>query len=175
MVGVQKSVHVNEDLRPVAAVIDGHPRIDYKPEDIEDPDLSSQALVEKMWHQMSGSSVWLPELRVYLLVTRVLFGENIFWPTISFLRGRVFDEDWEELHDYTITGIISPTIFLSSSTLLFHTPWTGSFSALRILESLSRTESSMRNLSSSSTWWVQHQTGREQCIPSGHSRTNLRY
>ena len=87
----------------MAAVIDGHPRIDYKPEDIEDADLSSQALVEKMWHQMSGSSVWLPELQVYLLVTRVLFGENIFWPTISFLRGRVFDEDWEELHDYTIT------------------------------------------------------------------------
>ena len=59
-------------------------------------------MIDKMWHHMSGSSVWLPDLGIFLLVTRITFGENPMSPTISFLRGRIYDEDWEELHDYKL-------------------------------------------------------------------------
>lgn len=96
------SVHLDDDLRAIAGILDGHPRIEYKEDDLVNPEVSAQAMVDKMWHHMSGSSVWLPDFNVFILFTRIPFGENIYWPTISFLRGRIFDEDWNQLDDYKL-------------------------------------------------------------------------
>ncbi|KAK5276954.1 Beta-mannosyltransferase 1, partial [Exophiala xenobiotica] len=72
---------------------------------MHDPNLSVEDIVDKTWTRMSGSSVWLPDQKVYLSVTRVIFCPSQTWsvPKMSFLRGQLFNEDWEHLDNYNIT------------------------------------------------------------------------
>ena len=101
-IGVQKSVSLTDDVRQIAVALDHHERIDYSDEDIANPAMSTDDLARKMWHRMSGSSVWLPTHQVYLLVARATFGDP-YSPIISFLRGQVFNEDWEPLDNFDLT------------------------------------------------------------------------
>ena len=104
-VGVQKSFHLNDDIRQIAMTLDNHPIVDYPDEIMNDPNLKVSDIVEQTWARLSGSSVWLPEQGVYLSVTRVLFcpSRTLSWPKMSFLRGQIFNRDWEHLDNHNIT------------------------------------------------------------------------
>ncbi|KAK5221084.1 Beta-mannosyltransferase 1 [Exophiala xenobiotica] len=104
-VGVQRSFFLNDNVRQIALSLDAHPVVDYPDDLMHDPNLSVEDIVDKTWTRMSGSSVWLPDQKVYLSVTRVIFCPSQTWsvPKMSFLRGQLFNEDWEHLDNYNIT------------------------------------------------------------------------
>lgn len=111
---VQKSWFLEDDLLHIARLMNGHPMIDYS---TQDQSLTFEEMVSQTWTRLSGSSVWLEKHQVFLTVTRVIFyaeGEKS-WPIISLLRGQVYNSDWKELKDHTLTwkgrGIVFPTIF----------------------------------------------------------------
>lgn len=58
-------------------------------------------LVNSHWYRLSGSSVWLKDHKVHLLVSRLLFSTRRTRndPKISFVLTQVFDKDWKELKD----------------------------------------------------------------------------
>ncbi|KAK6373629.1 Beta-mannosyltransferase 1 [Exophiala oligosperma] len=104
-VGVQKSFFLNDNVKQIAISLDAHPVVDYPDDLMRDPNLSVEDVIDRTWTRMSGSSVWLPDQNVYLSVTRVIFCPSQTWsvPKMSFLRGQLFNEDWEHLENYNIT------------------------------------------------------------------------
>lgn len=68
------------------------------------------------WSRLLGSSVWLPEQNVYLLVSRLSYTSE---PWFSVLRGQIFDSDWNELRNYTITREGQTTVFPSNFDIEF--------------------------------------------------------
>ncbi len=84
--------------------LDHHPIVNYPDEMLDDPEMDARDIVEKTWQRLTGSSVWLPQQKVYLSVTRVVFSPSRTrtTPKMSFLRGQVFNEDWEHLDNHTI-------------------------------------------------------------------------
>ncbi|KAF7133883.1 hypothetical protein CNMCM5793_005349 [Aspergillus hiratsukae] len=69
-------------------------------------------VLENHLSQFAGSGVWLPELKVYLLTSRVVYTRpGTSWPTMSFLRGRIFDEQWRHLENYTVEWYGKKTTF----------------------------------------------------------------
>ncbi|KAI0161962.1 hypothetical protein GGR57DRAFT_517417 [Xylariaceae sp. FL1272] len=73
--------------------------------------------VSRTWARSCGSSVWLEKLNVYLAVSRIIFYTKGVkqWPEISFLRGQIYDEDWQEIRNHTVhwgnNNVTFPTIF----------------------------------------------------------------
>ena len=70
----------------------------------------------KYWSEFAGSGVWLPRLQVYFVVSRVVYTRpGSYWPTVSFLRGQIFNQNWKHMDAYTISwagrDINFPTIF----------------------------------------------------------------
>lgn len=61
-------------------------------------------LLPAFWYRLSGSSVWLSDHNVHLVVLRLLFSElkTRNNPTVSFILAQVFDKDWKELKDVRI-------------------------------------------------------------------------
>ena len=64
------------------------------------------------WERLSGSSVWLPEQGVYLMVSSITYQpERLF----SLLRGQIYNSSWNELRDYSLEwngqSITFPTVF----------------------------------------------------------------
>lgn len=120
-IGVQQSFHLHDNLEQVALALDSHPMVDYPDDIINNPDLNVSEIVNRTWTHMSGSSVWLPEHNVFLLVTRVLFYTNGCRanPVISFLRGQLYSPEWEHLENYTLRwkgeDFMFPTIFSVAS------------------------------------------------------------
>ncbi|KIW12575.1 hypothetical protein PV08_09852 [Exophiala spinifera] len=104
-VGVQKSFFLNDNVKQIAMSLDAHPVVDYPDDLMRDPNLSVEDVIDRTWTRMSGSSVWLPDQKVYLSVTRIIFCPSQTWsvPRMSFLRGQLFNEDWEHLENYNIT------------------------------------------------------------------------
>ncbi|KAL2432201.1 Beta-mannosyltransferase 1 [Exophiala dermatitidis] len=104
-VGVQKSFFLNDDIKQIAMTLDSHPIVDYPDDMMNDPSLKVTDIVERTWARLSGSSVWLPEHQVYLSVTRVIFcpQRTRSVPKMSFLRGQLFNADWEHLDNYNLT------------------------------------------------------------------------
>jgi beta-1,2-mannosyltransferase len=104
-VGVQQSFHLADDIHQIALALDQHPVVDYPDELMNDPQMNVRDIVEKTWQRLTGSSVWLPQQKVYLSVTRVIFSPSgtRMMPKMSFLRGQLFDENWEHLDNHTIT------------------------------------------------------------------------
>jgi hypothetical protein len=100
--GAQKSIHLDVDIRAIAKMLDGHEKVDYADHEISNPDFTVDQLMEKYWRVMSGSSVWMPDHGVYLMVTRVAFGPDWWLPDISFLRGQIYSEAWEALDGYEL-------------------------------------------------------------------------
>lgn len=58
-------------------------------------------MINSHWFRLSGSSVWLKDHRVHLLVSRLLFSEKRTRndPKVSFVLVQVFDKNWNELKD----------------------------------------------------------------------------
>lgn len=116
-VGVQKSFHLNDDIHQIAMALDSHPIVDYPDEMMNDPDMRIHDIVDKTWSRLEGSSVWLPEQKVYLSVTRIVFSPSRtrVAPKMSFMRGQLFTQDWEHLDNYTIScagkSVKFPTVF----------------------------------------------------------------
>ncbi|KIX03464.1 uncharacterized protein Z518_07016 [Rhinocladiella mackenziei CBS 650.93] len=104
-VGVQKSLYLNDDIRQIATALDSHPVVDYPDDMMDDPNVRVTDIVESTWARLSGSSVWLPEQGVYLSVTQVIFCPTRIRsiPKMSFLRGQLFNADWEHLDNYNLT------------------------------------------------------------------------
>jgi hypothetical protein len=104
-VKIQRSIHLHDNLRQIALTLDSSPIVVYTKSLLHDPDFTVDDIIARQWFRLSGSSVWLPEQRVFLLVTRVIFLgplERITYPTGSFLRGQVYDKNWKELNEYTL-------------------------------------------------------------------------
>ena len=116
-IGVQPSFYLKDDIKQIALTLDHHPSVDYPDELMSDPDMRVDDIVEKTWARRSGSSVWLPEQQVYLAVTRVVFSPSRTRSKakMSFLRGQLFNEDWEHLENHTISWsgnyFTFPTVF----------------------------------------------------------------
>ncbi|EXJ67593.1 uncharacterized protein A1O5_08938 [Cladophialophora psammophila CBS 110553] len=104
-VGVQKSFFLDDDIKQIALTLDSHPMVDYPDEMMNDPKMEASEIIEKTWARLSGSSVWLPEQKVFLSVTRVIFcpSRTRSVPKMSFLRGQLYNQDWEHLDNHTIT------------------------------------------------------------------------
>lgn len=104
-VGVQKSFYLTDDIRQIAMTLDSHPIVDYPDDVMNDPNMKVTDIVEQSWARLSGSSVWLPEQGVYLSVTRIIFcpTRTRSVPKMSFLRGQVFNREWEPLNNHNIT------------------------------------------------------------------------
>lgn len=85
----------------IARELNGHPMIDYSG---QDQAWTFEETVNHTWARLSGSSIWLEQHNVFLSVTRVVFYNRgvLHWPIISFLRGQVYDQDWNELRDHAI-------------------------------------------------------------------------
>lgn len=61
--------------------------------------------VEKQWFRFAGSSVWLPQHEVHYMVSRVLYSPSGI-PNksfVSFLYIQLFDKNWDELPETTLT------------------------------------------------------------------------
>ncbi|KAJ9610871.1 Beta-mannosyltransferase 1 [Cladophialophora chaetospira] len=116
-VGMQQSFHLTDDIHQIALALDHHPIVDYPDEMMNDPEMNTRDIVEKTWLRLAGSSVWLPQQKVYLSVTRVVFSPSRTrtMPKMSFLRGQLFSEEWEHLDNHTITWsgkrLTFPTVF----------------------------------------------------------------
>ena len=63
------------------------------------PQMVKEGSVRKHFYKFAGTSVWMPEHGVHLMVSRVLFSRRgIKWnPQISLLYAQVFDENWQEM------------------------------------------------------------------------------
>jgi beta-1,2-mannosyltransferase len=116
-ISVQQSKYLYDDLPQIAAAVGSHPLVVDEYKKYADAPEEEQRKVHKAWARLSGSSVWLPDQQVYFVVTRVLFHErnNIDWPFMSWLRGQLYDEDWNHLDGHSIQWggqtFTFPTIF----------------------------------------------------------------
>lgn len=92
-------------------------------DDAKDIGPSYEEWVSSKWARLAGSSVWLPEQGVYLAITRVIYSPSgiLHWPTMSFLRAQVFDEEWKELEGHTLNWNGNDMSF--PAILDIPTPW----------------------------------------------------
>ncbi|GAM87357.1 hypothetical protein ANO11243_053810 [Dothideomycetidae sp. 11243] len=100
-VSVQRSFERDADLVEIAQKLDRMPMVDYEGQDTS---LTFEQTVAQTWDRFCQSSVWLPQYKVFLAVTRVIFytkGTRT-WPIISFLSGQIYDQDWVEQKDFVI-------------------------------------------------------------------------
>ncbi|KAI1619615.1 hypothetical protein EDD37DRAFT_642647 [Exophiala viscosa] len=115
-IGVQQSFYLHDNLTEVVLLTKSHPLVAYEVESYA-KNSGHEDIDNETWARLSGSSVWLPEHAVFLSVTRVTFypGGSLDWPTVSFLRGQVYDADWNHLEDYILDWfgdkIVFPLIF----------------------------------------------------------------
>lgn len=103
-VGVQKSIILEDNLVDIATTLNNHPVIEYPKDRLKDPKVRVIDLIGDTWARLSGSSVWLPDQGVFFSVTRAIY-TPIGSPFIkmSFLRGQLFDRNWNELVNHTLT------------------------------------------------------------------------
>lgn len=74
-------------------------------------------MTNPFWFRLSGSSVWLKDHSVHLVISRFLFSvqRSRDGPKMSFVLAQVFDKDWKELKDVRLVfptndlGADSPT------------------------------------------------------------------
>lgn len=90
----------NEDIAPILAE---HVRVELE-NDVIDP----------YWFRLSGSSVWLKEYNVHLVVSRLIFSHqrNKLKSDASLALAQIFDKDWNELND---VRLVFPTNVIKSA------------------------------------------------------------
>lgn len=108
--GVLPSLSLQDNLTQAVESLTGYPQLDIA---LKIQDLPLEDFVAKNWAEMPGSGVWLSEYEVYFVVTRVVYypSGTLAEPTISFLRGRVFDALWNHLDNYTLDWDEEPITF----------------------------------------------------------------
>lgn len=101
-VEVQNGRYLQDDLVQIAASLDSHPMVG-SPEDV--PGLTQYDIISRHWARLSGSSVFLPEHGVFLCVTRIIYysTDRRDWPENGWIRGQLFDQDWNHLNNHTIS------------------------------------------------------------------------
>ncbi|KAH3242083.1 hypothetical protein KXW31_006336, partial [Aspergillus fumigatus] len=118
---IERSILLHDNISQIALSVSSHPMI----QEILDQTahgvkiFEPHDLIESHLSQFAGSGVWLSQLNVYIVASRVVYtAPGTSWPTISFLRGRVFDKNWRHLENYTIDWYGKTTTF----PLLFEIP-----------------------------------------------------
>ena len=101
---VQDGIHLYDNLLQIAQTLESHPIVVY-PQELLEQGLLFSEVVEATWSRMSGSSIWLPDQKIFLSVTRVIFYTTgrLDMPKMSFLRGQVYDQDWNHLENHVIS------------------------------------------------------------------------
>jgi beta-1,2-mannosyltransferase len=114
---VQNSIYLHDELTKFAASQHFHPLVVY-PYEVEPTSANFSKVVTSTWARLSGSSVWLEEYQVYLSITRFMFSKYGIvesGPDISFLKGQIYDRDWNHQEGYNIIWkskiITFPTVF----------------------------------------------------------------
>ncbi|KAJ5755952.1 glycosyltransferase family 91 protein [Penicillium manginii] len=108
--GVLPSLLLRDNLTLAVEGLMGYPQVDHA---FKSQDLSLEDFVAENWAELAGSGVWLSEYEVYIVVTRVIYypSGTLTEPTISFLRGRIFDALWNHLDNYTLDWDEEPIAF----------------------------------------------------------------
>ncbi|QPG73626.1 hypothetical protein FOA43_000938 [Brettanomyces nanus] len=59
------------------------------------------------WFRFTGSSVWLPDEKVHLMASRLLYAPAKY-PLMSFIRLQIFDADWNEIKGRRLLYVDAP-------------------------------------------------------------------
>ncbi|KAK5196235.1 Beta-mannosyltransferase 1 [Exophiala xenobiotica] len=118
-VGVQESFFLHDNLMEIAADLDKHPMIDYRPTvgRIDQDRYPLSKIVLDSWDRLATACVFMSDYGVYLCVSRVIYhpGGSKDVCRISFLRGQIFSESWIHLDRYRLKWkdqeIVFPKIF----------------------------------------------------------------
>ncbi|KAE8334120.1 hypothetical protein BDV24DRAFT_170558, partial [Aspergillus arachidicola] len=98
----QRSIRLDDNITQIASALASHPMVHHTANN-ENKSSASAVVDPSRWTQFAGSGTWLPEFKLYLVISRVVYTRpGSSWPTISFLRGQLFDETWNHLERYTI-------------------------------------------------------------------------
>ncbi|QMW36991.1 hypothetical protein G4B11_000227 [Aspergillus flavus] len=111
-ISAQRSIPLHDNITQIASALASHPMVRLNENKVSVPGKVNP----NRWTQFAGAGVWLPEYNVYLVVSRVVYTRpGVSWPTISFLRGQLFDENWNHLEKHTIewygTKMYFPMVF----------------------------------------------------------------
>ncbi|RLV96606.1 Beta-mannosyltransferase 6 [Spathaspora sp. JA1] len=68
------------------------------------PEMIKNQTVTDHFYKFMGTSVWLKQYGVHLMISRVLFTRTgiRFKPQLSLMYGQLFNENWQELHNVTL-------------------------------------------------------------------------
>lgn len=90
----------NEDIAPILA---DHVRVELEKD-----------IIAPYWFRLSGSSVWLKDYNVHILVSRLIFShqKNRVRSDASLVLAQIFDKDWKELND---VRLVFPTNKIDSA------------------------------------------------------------
>ncbi|EGW30510.1 uncharacterized protein SPAPADRAFT_52589 [Spathaspora passalidarum NRRL Y-27907] len=82
------------------------------------PLLIKEGTVTNHFFQLMGTSVWLKEYEVHLMVSRVLYtkGNNRSKSKVSLLYGQIFNKDWEHMNNFNLKV---PSSFGGNRTMNF--------------------------------------------------------
>lgn len=71
----------------------------------DDENETDEDILRKKWMKFCGSSVWLSKYQVHFFVNRVVYSESSHrnHPTISLIYVEIFDKDWNEVKDFSLT------------------------------------------------------------------------
>lgn len=74
-----------------------------------------QDFIHPFWFRLAGSSVWLKDHNVHLVISRFVFSDKLKKndPQVSLTLGQIFDENWNELRD---VRLVFPTNAIDDET-----------------------------------------------------------
>ncbi len=104
---ISKIYNKNADLYKILRDFKNENSFYYKEVSVFFPDLGKQLrerTIEKHWFQLIGSSVWLEQYGVHLMISRVIYTKtgNKVQPVISLSYVQAFDRNWTELKNVTL-------------------------------------------------------------------------
>lgn len=112
--GVLPSFSVQDDLTRAVQGLHAYPQVE---DAFQNQSLGFEEFVDRNWAEMAGSGIWFEDYQIYLIVSRVIYypSGSLAVPTVSFLRGRIFDSQWNHLDGFTVDwygeGITFPRTF----------------------------------------------------------------
>lgn len=116
---VQRSFFLDDDMFEVARDLDQHLMVQYPFEAFAPKGQTSNLthVISSSWNQLAASCAFLTSQRVYLCVSRIIFrpARPKDKAIISFMRGRIFNENWEHVQGYELkwqnSSIVFPRMF----------------------------------------------------------------
>lgn len=87
VIAVENGWLLTDNIRQIADSLENDPLVVDAYEEKRNSSSEDQEKIRDSWTRLSGSSVWLPEQEVFLVVTRVIFYAhgNRQWPFCSWL------------------------------------------------------------------------------------------